>query len=249
MPLTGTMDVAPLVDSAPLIPDLKTGAEEFKGATILQVMYEIEDTHMEAMLPKALHPTIPPTVVFLFYSCPGSSLGSFTLAQVRVGCRAGVRPRGYLVKAYVDNETAGKALSERWGYRCETADVSLRKFYDRAVGTVSAGGNMLLDVSLIDPEAISGGDIQYTANMNLARVERDGQVVPRLVQVDPEAVFHKAERGRPHLSAFDAQAWGEARVVPTHAVSASYTLCDLTLTGLRYLCDPDVLTMQGTERL
>ena len=31
MPLTGTLDVAPLVDQAPLIADLNTGPEEFKG--------------------------------------------------------------------------------------------------------------------------------------------------------------------------------------------------------------------------
>jgi hypothetical protein len=250
MPLEGTMEVGHLLDAAPFLQDLKTEALEIKGATVLQVMYEIDDTHMVEMLPKAFHPTIPPTVTWVFYKCQGSPIGSFTYAQVRVGCRAGVRPRGYPTAGFIDDQQAAKALTERWGFPCTQAEVFLRRYYDRVVGTVNVDGRNVLDVSLIDPEAISGGDIQYVANMNLARVRYDdGEVKPRLVQVDPEFTFHRAERGRPKCTAFDAKACGEERLVPTHGVSASYAVCDIQMPKIRYVCDPDVLTMQGTEKV
>ena len=81
--------------------------------------------------------------------------------------------------------------------------------------------------------------------MHLARTPRG----LRLVQVDPTFAVERAERGRPHLVAFDAAAWGDARIVPMHPVSASIAIADVTLPRLRYLCRPDVWAFEGTERL
>jgi hypothetical protein len=71
----------------------------------------------------------------------------------------------------------------------------------------------------------------------------------RLVQVDPAVAVARAERGRPELGAFDAVAWGDARLLPTEPVSASIALADVTLPALRYLCRPDVWAFDGTERV
>ena len=46
---------------------------------------------MEAMLPPALHPTLPPIVSWLVYRAISSPWGPFTLAQTRIGCRSGAR--------------------------------------------------------------------------------------------------------------------------------------------------------------
>ena len=81
--------------------------------------------------------------------------------------------------------------------------------------------------------------------MHLARTPRG----VRLVQVDPTFVVQRAERGRPHLSAFDAAAWGDARIVPAHPVSASIAIAEVTLPKLRYLCRPEVWAFDGTESL
>ena len=53
---------------------------------------------------------------------------------------------------------------------------------------------------------IGGGDIQYIASMHLARNKSDDKLV--LVQVDPEYVFTKAERGKPRVVALDHEAFG-----------------------------------------
>ncbi|HLZ69430.1 MAG TPA: acetoacetate decarboxylase family protein [Dehalococcoidia bacterium] len=247
MPLSGVRDVSPLLAQAPELADLKTQPAELRGAEILHVMYEIASGEMLAILPQALHPTIPPTMTFWVWHCPESEAGPFTLAQVRIGSRAGVRPRGWPTAAYCDSARAGEWLSRRWGFPCRQGDVRLRHLHDRVLATVQAGGSEILRVELVDPQPISGADVQYTASMHLARVPLADGVKPRLVQVDPEFTFHKAERGRPHLHGFDRAAWRAEGVDPVYAVSATYAVADVTLPRIRYIMNPDLPAMQGTE--
>lgn len=249
MPLFGVRDVTPLLADAPLMEGLGTASETLPGVEVLQVLFETSSAAMLDLLPKALSPTIPPTVSFVFWRCREGPLGPFSLAQVRVGCRAGVRPRGFLLQAYCDAEPAAAALATRWGFACRPGAVRLRRFYDRIVGTVEADGRPVLRVSLLDPQIIVGVEVQYTANMNLARV-RDGQGERvRLVQVDPEYTLRRVDRGRPQLDLFVPEAWRAEGVEPVYPVSASITLCDITLPRIRYIVDPDVPALQGTEKV
>ena len=64
-------------------------------------------------------------------------------------------------------------------------------------------GRPILQVSLVDPVPVTGHDVQYPPGMHLARVTRDGVLKPRIVQVDSEYVFRRADRGRPELTHFD----------------------------------------------
>ena len=249
MPLAGTLDVSPLLSAAPEMPDLKTEPMEIKGAVVMQVMAEIDSTNMWRCCRWLSNPTIPPTVTFLFFNCQGSPIGSFQMAQVRIGSRAGVRPRGYLTRAFIDNMEAGKALGERWGFNCQQADVQLQRSYDRAIGLVQVEGKTLLETALMDPEAISGSDVQYVASMHLARVPMGDEKKSRLIQIDPEFTFHKAERGRAVVTTFDAEACGEERARPVYPVSASLAICDIVMPRIRYICDPFVPTLQGTEKV
>jgi hypothetical protein len=249
MPLFGVRDVTPLLADAPLMEGLDTAPETLPGVEVLQVLFEISSAAMLDLLPRALSSTIPPTVTFVFWRCREGPFGPFSLAQVRVGCRAGVRPRGFPLRAYCDAEPAATALAARWGFACRPGAVRLRRFYDRIVGTVEANGRPVLQVSLLDPQIIVGVEVQYTANMNLARV-RDGQGERvRLVQVDPEYTLRRVDRGRPQLDLFVPEAWRAEGVEPVYPVSASMTLADITLPRIRYIVDPDVPALQGTEKV
>jgi hypothetical protein len=247
MPLTGTRDITPLLASAPLMPGFDTEPWPLHGVTILQLMYEIRQESMVDLLPPALHPTIPPTLVFNVTSVPESEIGPFTFAEVRVGCRAAARPRGFVARVYCDSDAAIAALGNRWGYPVQRAEVTLKRGYDRVTTSVRHNGKLILEGALINPEPISGGDVQYLANMNLARVVRDGAEVVRLVQVDPDYTFHKADRGKPQLTAFDADAWGLPGADPWFPISASVTTCDMTLPHIRYVVDPAKPPLQAIE--
>jgi len=243
--LFGTADVDALAATAPLMERLDTEPLVLPGAWVLQVTYEIPGTAREALLPPALHPTDPPLVSWTFLRCMSGPLGAFAIAHLRVECRSGLRPRGFLVGSVVNSMDAGQALASRWGYGARPGNVRLARQYDAVTGTVSVDGRTILDVALRDPDPLGPHDIQYTASMHLARTPRG----LRLVQVDPTFAVERAERGRPHLGTFDAAAWGDERIRPVHPVSASIAVADVTLPKLRYLCRPDVWAFEGTETL
>jgi hypothetical protein len=163
-----------------------------------------------------------------------------------------VRPRAYLVSARCDNPALSSLLAHSWGFRVTPGEIALRCFHDRVdcvVAEEGRDGRTILDVSLIDPVPVTGHDVQYPPGMHLARVERDGVWVPRIVQVDSEYEFRRADRGRPSLTSFDPSAWDDERLVPDIAVSASFAACDMTIANVRYICNPDIPASEGTEKV
>ncbi|HKV55786.1 MAG TPA: acetoacetate decarboxylase family protein [Candidatus Binataceae bacterium] len=251
MPLVGTMDVAAFVGAGNIreIHGFKTEPWVLKGAQILNVYYEINNDTIASLLPVTLRPVIPAYGMFVVTRYPDTPIGPFTIAEVRVGCRAGVRPRGFVLRAYVDSEAAANELAQRWGYPAFPAKVKLRPYHDRAVAeVVTSDGKKALEVEMLDREFISGGDVQYISSMHMARNKEDAKVI--VVQVDPEWVFHKAERGRPHLIALDSKAWGVGDMLRAdYPISATFTTCDVTLTSIRYICDPNQDAFRGTTQL
>ncbi len=248
MPLAGSLDIAPLLDDAPTV-TLAGQEARIDDVDILQVMYEIGFSDVESLVPATLNPTIPPVVGFLIYRATHSEWGPFSLAQVRLTARAGVRPRAYLVSARCDNPVASAALSSAWGFRIEPAEIRLRRFHDRIACTVLADRRTILDIALVDPNPITGHDIQYPPGMHLARVAGSQSTRPRLVQVDTEYEFRRADRGVPELGTFDAEGWGDGRLIPVEPVSASFAACDVVIPAVRYVCNPDIPASEGTENV
>jgi hypothetical protein len=249
MPLFGTREIEPLLGQTAVMPNFDTEALELRGVSILQVVMELRETAMVSLLPSALHPTIPPIVAFVVTEVPESPFGAFSVAEARVGCRAGARPRGFVGRCFVSTREAADALAQRWGFPAHVADVRLKRGYDRVTGLVTVDGQTILSASLVNPEAISGGDIQYLPAVNLARVHRDGAQVARIVQVDPEFRMHKADRGKPQVEAFDAAAWLLEGADPWWPVSASIAQADMELPVVRYVLDPVKPAMQGVEKV
>jgi hypothetical protein len=249
MPLAGSLDIRPLLSGSPEVVLDDEAELRVDDVDILQVLYEVRVADRESLVPPALNPTIPPVVSFLVYRAKDSAFGPFALAQVRLTARSGVRPRAYLVSARCDNTALSSVLARSWGFRVTPGEVALRRFHDRVDCVVTDGGRAILDVSLIDPVPVTGHDVQYPPGMHLGRVERGGVWVPRIVQVDSEYEFRRADRGRPSLTSFDPSAWGDERLVPDIAVSASFAACDMTIANVRYICNPDIPASEGTEKV
>ncbi|MGH9035573.1 MAG: hypothetical protein ACRD0O_07390 [Acidimicrobiia bacterium] len=241
----GTLDVGPALAGAPHV--ALSGDDELvlEGVRTLQVLFETEASTAEAVLPLALHPSIPPHLSWIVRHCPDSPAGAFRLAETRIGCRSGTKPRGYLVGAVIDNPVAGDLLAARWGFRCQTGEVRLDIGFDRMTARVVLDGQVILDLSLVDPEVVAGGSVKYVPNLNPARTELGLQ----LVQVDADYAFERIERGRPRLDSFAPAAWGEPRLRPTLPVSATLTTTTTTLHRLAWACDPHRPAREGTVQL
>ena len=243
--LVGTGDPEALARAAATLAGFDTAPEKLLGVETLQIAFEVERAGADALLPPGLHPTRPPVLTWLVQRVPESPWGPFALAQCRIECRSGLRPRGFLRGGVIDNDAARAALAARWGYALALGEPRLARSYDEIRARVAAGGAPVLELALRDPMPLRNADAYYVASVHLAHTPRG----LRLVQVDPDFDIARAERGRPLVDRFDAEAWGCAGARPSAPVSGSFSIADVTLPSLRYACRPDVLAFLGTERV
>lgn len=241
--LTGTRDLEGLAATAPTMASLDTGPVNLADAEVLQAIFEMGYSSREAALPPGLHPTSPPLMVVLAWAVPDSPWGPFRMAQARVSCRSGVRPRGFVAGCIVDTPAAAEMLSTNWGLPARVGTVRLDRFYDATTLEVGSDAGPALRLTGLDPDPLGPGDGQYTVTTTLAHTPRG----LRLVQVEPEYDLRRLERIRPRLDHFDAAAWGEAPLTPRHPVSATIAVGTVTIPKLRFLSRPDVLAFEGTE--
>lgn len=248
MPRFGSLDLNSWAKSVATINGYGTETWTLKGAQILELHMEIEDDPADMLLPRTMHPAIPAYAIFNVVSYPESPVGPFTIAEIRIAGRTAVRPRGHVLRSYVNNEAAAKELAARWGYPMAMGDVRLVVRHDRVIGRVKLDGKTVLEVEELDRDFISGRDIQYIASMHLCRNKEDDKLV--LVQVDPEYTFHRAERGRPRVVTLDPAAFkAEGHLSVTSPIGATFAVADVTLPQLRYVCNPELPALQGTTKV
>ncbi|MCB9726108.1 MAG: hypothetical protein H6748_18820 [Spirochaetaceae bacterium] len=242
--MTGTGDASRLAEGAPVVEALAREPLALPGCVFVQALTEIESGPMCEMLPPALHPTLPPVVGFTVWDAPDSVWGPFRLAQLRIECRSGLRPRGLLVSAVVDQPEAAAGLASRFGFRVTTGEVVLDRGYDATrIRVATAGKAGLFEAVLRAPQRLGESDTQFVSSLHPARMPRG----LRLVQVDVDHAVKRAERTRFGIEHFDAAGWGEARIRPSLALPAVVGVADVTLRPIRYVCRPDVLAFEGTE--
>jgi hypothetical protein len=248
MPLYGALELDRVVSRLPRMANLDTEAWRLPGVEILQLAWEVGDDSAR-LLPRAMHPAVPPYATVTVARYPDTPVGPFVLALLRLIGRAGAHPRGLVLGAVATSAEAASALRERWGVPAVSGQVTLRRYHDRVIGTARVDGETVLDVALVAPEVIAAGDVQYIASVTLAEVTEDGQAGVRLVQVDPHYAFHKAERGRPHVDRFVPDAWNAGGLALIHPISASLTSVDTDLPQIRFVMDPEIPVVRGTRRI
>jgi hypothetical protein len=246
--LQGTAPVAELLGHAASLAAFDTPAETFRGATVFQAMFEIATGGRQTSLPAALHPTNPPTVVVQAWACPESPWGPFSVAQVRVGCRHGLRPRGMVQACVVDNAAAAEGLRTRWGFPARVGTVQLDvAYHDVSLRAALDASAPALAVHAVDPIPLGPDDVSFATTVVLAHTPRG----ERLVQVDTDLAVTRAERvvlapvhdAGPVLASLGVH----PTVVPAHPVAASVSRGDLTLQALRFVSRPDELAFTGAE--
>lgn len=241
--LIGQADADARCAGAPTMATLDTEAVTLTGVELMQVLCEIPAGIAQQLLPPALHPTNPGVVSWLIYSCPESPWGAFRLAQTRLQCRSGTRPRGFLISGVIDNEEAGAALSERWGYSLVPGEIEWRRGYDGTEATVFVDDTPVLALTVRDLQLLPPDVVQFVASIHPASTPRGY----RLLQVDPSHAVARAERGQPIIDHFDSEAWGEESITPSYPITGSVCVADVTLPKLRFLCRPGELAFSGTE--
>ncbi|MGI9595349.1 MAG: acetoacetate decarboxylase family protein [Acidimicrobiales bacterium] len=246
MPLFGTLDLSSALSSAPTVTSLVPETWKLPGAETLQVSYEVDEDAALAVTPPALHPSIPPYATFSVCHFSDTPVGEFNLAMVRLIVRAGIRPRGLLIKAFTDSEAAAEQLSAGWGYDVSVAQVAYSHRHNQVRGTVTIDGRLGLDARLLDPEPVAGADIELFDNLHLVNMA-DGD--PLIVQVDPGYEYQSADRGAADLAAYEPDLLGIEGIEPVYDMVAVACRADMELAAPRFVIDPAKPAVQGTRRL
>lgn len=243
--LSGTATLDDLAARAPVMDSLDAPPLELSDVEVLQATFELPYSSREPVLPAGLHPTTPPLLVVLAWRVPSSPWGPFTMAQARVSCRSGVRPRGFVAGCIVDTAAAASGLAGSWGLPAVVGRVSLERRYDRAELEAESPDRPAAHLVAWDPDPLGPDDVQFTVTTTLATTPRG----LRLVQVEPEYELRRVERVHPRLLAFDGAGWGQPALRPYHPVSATVAVGQVTVPKLRFLSRPDVNAFEGTEKI
>ena len=239
--LTGTVDVAGKA-GVPELGSLFGGPVRLPAAEILHAAFELPMAEALAALPPALHPSIPAHLSIFVLRGDGGPFGPFVLAQVRVGCRAGMKPRGYCVAAWVDSPPAAEVLTTRWGYPAVVGDVALTVRHDRIAVRVATDGGGSLDLALHDARSLAGTSVLYAPTLNLAGTSRGR----RLIQCDVDVEFQRAARGVPVVHRLDLPG-GAAALTPRQPVTGTLAAAAVVLHPVRFIHDPARPAGEGTE--
>jgi hypothetical protein len=247
MPLFGQLDTSARIDRASTVTTPMTDAESFSvdDVDVLAFTYEIDIQRGFATTPKALHPSIPSYCQIVLRRHKTGPFGAFNVAELRINARAGTHYLAYCVGAFADNDAAVKFFRDRYGAPMQRADVVLEPRYYGVVGTVVIGNHVAFDAVLEKPHYISGSDVLYTPNLNLARVGN----ATKLVHQEMEYTIGKAQRGAVALKGFDAAAFGDPNVILRQPLPATFVQAKVTYTGVRFLIDPERPAMVGTETI
>jgi hypothetical protein len=201
--LTGTLDPTDLSDlpavTAPIGDPLS-----FEDVQIVHATFELLMTQALQCLPPAVHPSIPGHLSLLVVRSSAGPLGPLALAQIRVGCRAGVKRRAFCLAAVTDNPLAARTFVRHFGFPCRLGGVTAQVRHYATRVAVDVDGQVVLGLTVAGTRPLDGATLSYPATLNLA-ASPEG---PRLLQIDSDVEISRVERGVPSLAGLDLSPWG-----------------------------------------
>jgi hypothetical protein len=214
----------------------------------LQINWEVEDPGALALTPPSLHPSIPPFASFFGGHFPESPVGPFSIVQVRLVVRAGIRPRGLCLGAVCNSPAAVDALRAHWGYPVQLGEVDATSRHDHARFTATLDERTVMDLAVHTADVINGSDLMTFDNLHLVQLE--DQPGAKLVQIDPEYTIQEADRGRPSVSLPDPQALGmQGRLRLTTPIIGFTFRADTDLVPVRFVIDSVEPAAASTSRV
>ncbi len=248
MPIFGELDSASRANRCATITRLAGDADTFTASDvdILTFTQEIDTRSAFTVIPKALHPSLPPYVQVIFRKHTDGRFGPLTTAEVNIRARSTIHQVGYTVASFTDSADATTWLREQYGFPAQTAELRCEKRYTGIVSSIKRDGETLFAGELQSPHYISPMDVLFTPTLNLALL--DGEL--RLIQQELEFTLERAERGKPRIDTFDSAAFGEPAISLANPLPATWVHAkEVTYENVRFLIDPEKPAMQGTTDL
>ena len=218
---------------------------DIEAAETLTFTFEVLSEAAIAALPAALHPPFPTYCSMVVRRHDDGPYGPFTTAELRLHARATNHYVGYCLGAFADNAQACAWLRNAYGLPCEVADtVSLKRRHYGFEAKVVAGGRPILDAVMETPGFISGNDVLYVQNSNLAKL--DG--APALIAEEFEYAIRDAKRGAATFHALDLAAFGGPTLTLSNTLPSTWTAGSWSYMPVRFSIDPNRPAMAGTRK-
>jgi hypothetical protein len=245
MPQYGALDVAARSGALPRVAALAHESWRSDRTEVLNFVHEIDDRDALALIPRALHPTIPLYANLMLLRHASSPVGPFSLAELRIITRAGMHQGGFTIGGFCDSEPAIAYLRDHYGWPLAPGQVSIQRKHYAVLGSVVAGGEAVFEGWLEKAESIAPGDLLYPVSLHLALYEGE----PRLVQTEPLYTPELAERGIARVQRFDAAAFGDGRISFTNALPATWIRGAFEMRPVRWIMDPERPAVVGATRV
>ena len=231
------------------LPEIRALAEDridIEAAQTLTFTFEVLADAAIAALPAALHPPFPTYCSLVVRRHDDGPYGAFTTAELRLHARATNHYVGYCLGAFTDNERACAWLRNAYGLPCSVAaTVSLTKRHYGFEAVVAEGDRTLLAAVQATPGFISGNDILYVQNSNLAALGG----VPTLIAEEFEYAIRDAKRGAATFHALDIAAFGAPTLTVSNHLPSTWTAGSWSYMPVRFTIDPTRPAMVGTRKV
>lgn len=214
-----------------------------RNVEIHYVLMEMPMQDALAILPPALHPSMPAHLTVMFHRVPDSPAGAFQFAIVGVGCRAGIRPRMFTTAAFTSSQPAADFLSDHGRFPARVADVTVRNSYYGIDSAVSVDGRKVVDVTTFALEPVLGGGaaVKFCAPLNPVTYLGNRS----LLQVDFGFEYHETGRGRLEVRSLDPALIGPAACMPEFGICGVRSVVDMEFHGERSIYDANVQSEEG----
>jgi hypothetical protein len=245
MPVYGRLDSEAVTDLA-TITRLARDRVDIESVETLTFSFEVGAEGAFDILPKALHPPAPPYCSITLRRHRDAPVGPFTSAELRLHSRATGLYMGYVLGGFVDSPQAAAWLREAYGSPVKVAEtVSLVKRHYGYEARVVTEGRTVLDALLASPGFVSGSDVLYIPNLNLAVYEG----ARWLVAEEFEYATKEAKRGVARYTVRDLAGLGGAGLTATNELPSTLTSGTWAYENVRYILDPKVPALTGLKKL
>jgi hypothetical protein len=236
----------PSADGLIEIGELAVDRVEVEAAQTATFTFEVLSEAAIAALPAALHPPFPTYCSLVVRRHDDSPFGPFTTAELRLHARATNHYVGYSLGGFTDNDAACAWLRDAYGAPIAMAErVSLVRRHYGVEAVVGEGGRNLLEAVIETPGYISGADVLYVQNSNLASLGG----VPALVAEEFEYQIKEARRGTSRFAALDLTAFGAPTLTLSNHLPATWTTGSWSYMPVRFTIDPNRPAGVGTRKV
>ncbi len=244
MPIYG--GYKPTAEGLVEVRELALDRVEIEAAQTATFTFEVLSLPAIAALPAALHPPFPTYCSLVVRRHDDSPFGAFTTAELRLHARATNHYVGYSLGGFTDNTEACAWLRDAYGAPIAVAQtVSLIRRHYGIEASVAEGGRSLLEAVIETPGYISGADVLYVQNSNLANLNG----APALVAEEFEYAIKEARRGTAKLATLDLTAFGAPTLTQSNLLPATWTAGTWTYMPVRFTIDPNRPAMAGTRKV